>query len=145
MIASTLANTTAPNVNVIQFGERGHGQVNRMTQELTDAGAIVSYLDTSVIDATYFYLPIWDAETKTVVHQVPDHILKCDALILDEVEGASDEVLEAIGTLMDNRTLGGVEVPALKTVIVFLEKDSEKSKNIAEALRILGQTAVMDA
>lgn len=145
MTAFALMNTDAANVNLIQFKERGRGTINGMMKELEAAGSNVSYLDASVITVDDLYLPMWDEDTKSVRYFVSDHILKGDVLILDETEDASDEVLEAIGTLMDNRTLGGVEVPALKAVVVFLNSGDERAKSIAEALRILGQTFVSEA
>lgn len=143
MIAS-LANTTASNVNLIQIAEPGQGKVNAMEKELRDAGSSVSYLDASIIMVHDLYLPMWDDETKTVRYHVSDHILAGDVLILDGVDKASDDVLEAIGTLMDNRTLAGIEVPSVKVVVVFVnDGHTERTKNLVEALRILGQTVVL--
>lgn len=144
MTASSFANTDASNVNMIQLKESGTGQVNALEQEMIAAGVSVSYLDTSVITVDDLYLPIWDSETKTIRNHIADHLLKCDVLILDEVEKASDPVLEAIGTLMDNRTLADIEVPSVKLVVVFVNTLAEQSKTLVEALRILGQTFVIE-
>lgn len=143
-MTASAANTAASTVNLIQFKERGQGKVNAMHEMLLAAGSTVSYLDASIISVNDLYLPIWDSETKTVRNHIADHLLKGDVLILDEVEGASDEVLEAIGTLMDNRTLANIEVPSIKVVVVFVNGREERTKNIVEALRILGQTTVLE-
>lgn len=144
MTTSDLSNTAVSNVNLIHFKEPGQGKVTAMEEEMTAAGVSVSYLDTSIITVDDFYLPIWDNETKSIRNHISDHLLKCDLLILDEVEKASDAVLEAIGTLMDNRTLADIEVPSVKAVIVFVNGRTERTKNLVEALRILGQTTVME-
>jgi hypothetical protein len=114
---ATVAETAAEGKNIVITTLPGIGTVSKTLATLEAAGLSIAILDTRNIDSPELGIFVVDGDGDDLRMVLPEEILNAEVLFFDGIESALPEVLEAITEVMTDRTLNGVHLPSVKSVV----------------------------
>lgn len=112
---ATVAKIAAEGKNIVITTLPGIGSVSKTLANLEAAGLSIAILDTATVGLPD--LGIFVADGDSVRMLLPEEILNAEVLFFDGIESAAPETLEAITEVMTDRTLNGVHLPSVKSVV----------------------------
>lgn len=113
---ATVAEFAAEGKNIVITTLPGIGSVSKTLANLEAAGLSIAILDTRNIDTPDLGIFVIDGGDNLRM-LLPEEILNAEVLFFDGIESASPATLEAITELMTDRTLNGVRLPSVKSVV----------------------------
>lgn len=113
---ATVAELAAEGKNIVITTLPGIGSVSKTLANLEAADLSIAILDTRNIGTPDLGIFVIDGGDNLRM-LLPEEILNAEVLFFDGIESASPEVLEAITEVMTDRTLNGVRLPSVKSVV----------------------------
>lgn len=128
----TITESALSGKNVVIKTAPGIGTVSKTLATLEAAGFKIAQVE------AHFALP-WELglvylENDTYRRQLPDAFVTADVLVFDGIESAPADTLKAVEELMVNRTMNGVELPTVKSVIAIRVSDDTDTVTDFESL-----------
>lgn len=114
---ASVAGFAAEGKNIVITTLPGIGSVSKTLANLEAADLSIAILDTRNISTPDLGIFVIDGGDNLRM-LLPEEILNAEVLFFDGIESASPEVLEAITEVMTDRTLNGVRLPSVKSVVV---------------------------
>lgn len=114
---ASVAEIAAEGKNIVITTMPGIGSVSKTLANLEAGGLSIAILDTRNIDTPTLGIFVIDSDGDNLRMILPEEILNAEVLFFDGIESASPEVLEAITEVMTDRTLNGVRLPSVKSVV----------------------------
>lgn len=114
---ASVAEIAAEGKNIVITTMPGIGSVSKTLANLEAGGLSIAILDTRNIDTLTLGIFVIDSDGDNLRMILPEEILNAEVLFFDGIESASPEVLEAITEVMTDRTLNGVRLPSVKSVV----------------------------
>lgn len=115
---ASVAEIAAEGKNIVITTLPGIGSVSKTLANLEAGGLSIAILDTRNIDTPTLGIFVIDSDGDNLRMILPEEILNAEVLFFDGIESASPEALEAITEVMTDRTLNGVRLPSVKSVVV---------------------------
>lgn len=115
---ASVAEIAAEGKNIVITTLPGIGSVSKTLANLEAGGLSIAILDTRSIDTPTLGIFVIDSDGDNLRMILPEEILNAEVLFFDGIESASPEALEAITEVMTDRTLNGVRLPSVKSVVV---------------------------
>jgi hypothetical protein len=111
----TVAEIAAEGKNIVITTLPAIGSVSKTLANLEAAGLSIAILDTATVGLPDLGIFVADGDNLRML--LSEEILNAEVLFFDGIESASPEVLEAITEVMTDRTLNGVRLPSVKSVV----------------------------
>lgn len=115
---ASVAEIAAEGKNIVITTLPGIGSVSKTLANLEAGGLSIAILDTRNITYPDLGIFVIDSDGDNLRMILPEEILNAEVLFFDGIESASPETLEAITEVMTDRTLNGVRLPSVKSVVV---------------------------
>jgi hypothetical protein len=123
-----LANAIERNLNVVVSAPLGFGVVTSTLEELSKGSRPVIHLNQNSLR--------WDL-TAAINMQT-------EVIVFDGLERVDQELQDAAAELMRSRSLGGVKLPNLKSVVGFFSRITDEPDDLAAGYAALGPSLAMD-
>lgn len=144
MTSSILANAIERNLNVVVSAPLGLGVVTSTLEELRKVSRWIVVLDQSTLrlDLT---AAVIDPDQNSVRWGLTDAINpQTEVIVFDSLERADQGVQDAAAELMRSRSLGGIKLPHLKSVVGFFSRSTDEMDDLADGYAALGPSLAMD-
>ncbi|MCB5281113.1 hypothetical protein [Arthrobacter sp. ES1] len=128
MTCHILANAIERNLNVIVSAPLGMGVVTSTLEELSKGSRSVINLNQNSLR--------WDL-TAAINMQT-------EVIVFDSLERTDPELQDAAAELMRSRSLGGIKLPNLKSVVGFFSRTTDEMDDLADSYAALGPSLAMD-
>jgi imidazoleglycerol phosphate synthase glutamine amidotransferase subunit HisH len=112
---ANVAEIAAEGKNIVITTLPGIGSVSKTLANLEAAGLSIAILDTATVGLPDLGIFVADGDNLRML--LSEEILNAEVLFFDGIESASPEVLETITEVMTDRTLNGVRLPSVKSVV----------------------------
>lgn len=114
---ATVAEAAAEGKNIVITTAPGIGTVSQTLSNLEAGGLSIAHLDVLVIPLQS--LAIFVADGDTLYPLLHNEVLKADVLVFDGIDGASPTALKTITEVMTKRTMQGMKLPSVKSVVAI--------------------------
>lgn len=124
-MSETLANAAeaaADGKNVIITTSPGIGTVSKTLSNLEAAGLSIAHLDVLVIPLKS--LAIFVSDGDTLYPLLHNEVLTAEVLVFDGIDGATPTALKTVTEVMTSRTMQGMKLPSVKSVVSFFDGDA---------------------
>jgi hypothetical protein len=119
----TVTESALEGKNVVLTTPPGIGSVSKTLAQLEAAGLSIALLEAPVMSPEYLaVLVLAGDELRTALS---NEIVNAEVLVFDGVDSALPETLDAVTEVMTHRTLRGVELPSVKSVVAIFVGDAE--------------------
>lgn len=116
------------NLNIVGSSNDEHQLTGDLLKSIETLNAHLTHLDLELFGIIDLFMNAGSPEDKETV--LPSYIMQAGVLAFSRMELAAPEMLKAIEELMEKRTLRGIKLPNLKSVVISFDFADEPEEII---------------
>lgn len=125
---SLISNAVANKLNVIASSNDEHQITSELLKPFETIDARLTHFNLELFSIIDLFMHPANSDEKTAVF--PSYVLRADVIAFSKMELATSEMLAAIEELMTTRSLRGIALPNLRSVIVAFDFADEPEEII---------------